>query len=116
MAPKRRLHKSSKDYCKCCHKKSPEKYKKKIYAERKRYQRIVTKVLNATLHEERKRKNWERMRLSCALKIQPKPVEPEEPLASYFSTKQSRYRSLKQAEVNFPKTPDKKMEVIGSLA
>ena len=37
--------------------KKPRKIQKKIYAERKRYQRIVTKVLNATLHEELKRKN-----------------------------------------------------------
>ena len=56
------------------------------------------------------------MYLSRALNNQPKPVEPEEPPASYFSTKQSRYRSLWRAEDNLPKSPNKKMEVLGSLA
>ena len=35
---------------------------------------------------------------------------------SAFSTKQSRCRSLKRAEEGLPKSPNKKMEVIGSLA
>ena len=56
------------------------------------------------------------MRLSRALKNQPKPVEPEEPPVSYFSTKRSRYCSLKQAVDNLPKSPNKMMKVIGSLA
>ena len=56
------------------------------------------------------------MYLSRALNNQPNPVEPEEPPASYFSTKQSRYRSLRRAEDNLPKRPNKKMEFLGSLA
>ena len=115
MAPKRKLHKSNKDYCKRYREKSPEKYRGND-AERKQFQRIVTKALNPALHEELKRKNREPMRFFRALKNQPKPVEPEEPPASYFSAKQSRYHSLKQAVDNLPKGPNKKMEVIGSLA
>ena len=53
--------------------------------------------------------------MSCALKNQPKPVEPGEPPTSYFSIKQSHYRSLRRAEDNSPKGPNKKMEVLGSL-
>ena len=34
---------------------------------------------------------------------QPKPEEPGEPSASYFSTKQSRYCSLKRTDNNLPK-------------
>ena len=56
------------------------------------------------------------MRLSRVLKNQSTTVEPEEAPTSYFSTKQSRYRSLKRAEDNLPKSPNKKKEVIGSLA
>ena len=49
------------------------------------------------------------MCLSRALKNQPKPVEPEELPGSYFSTKQSRYRSLRQAKYNLPKSTNKTM-------
>ena len=53
----------------------------------------MTKTLNLTLHEEVKRRNREQMRLSRALRNQPKPEKPEETPASQFSTKQSRNRS-----------------------
>ena len=52
------------------------------------------------------------MHLCCALKNQPKPVEPGETPATYCSTKQSRYRSLRKAKDNLPKSPNKNMQVI----
>ena len=72
MAPKRKLRKNNKDYCKRYREKNPKKYRKN-YSERKRYQRIVKK---ANSNEELKRKNRARMRLSCALN-QPNSVQPE---------------------------------------
>ena len=76
----------------------------------------MTKALNPTLHEECKRKNRERMRLSRAIKNQSKSVKLEEPPASYFSTKESGYHSLRRAKDNLPGCPNKKIEVTGSLA
>ena len=77
---------------------------------------MITKTTNPLLHEEQKKKNRERMRLYREKKRDEKEninVADEE---SAFSTKQSRARSLKRAEDGLPSSPNKKMEVIGSLA
>ncbi|XP_066916722.1 uncharacterized protein [Clytia hemisphaerica] len=106
----------NKSYCKRYRQKDPEKYRKDD-ADRKRYQRYLKKVNNPELYAELKKKNRDRMRLSRELKKRAaqEPAPDPEP-ESAFSSKQSKYRSLKRAEINLPNSPNKKMEVIGSLA
>ena len=113
MGPKRRLS-GNKEYCKRYREKNSKKYKEND-ALRKRYTRMLTKTTSPLLHEEQKKKNRERMRLYREKKRDEKEniVADEE---SAFSTKQSRARSLKRAEDGLPSSPNKKMEVIGSLA
>ena len=66
------------------------------------------------LYEELKNKNRERMQLSRAFKKQSKFVSPqdEKPQKSSLSTKQARYRSIKGAEENLPKSPNKRLKLL----
>jgi len=115
MAPKKKKSYDNKSYCKRYREKDPNKYRK-TDAERKRYQRYHMKVTDPLRFNELKKKNRDRMRLSREMKKRAAQEPQPEPESSAFSTKQSRYRSLRKAEEGLPKSPNKKMEVIGSLA
>ena len=119
MGPKR-LNQENKDYCKRYRMNHLNEYRSND-ANRKRHQRLLNKTTNPLLHEELKKKNRERMRCSrdekrTQQKEESRAAAAPEQEASAFSTKQSRCRSMRRAEDGLPKSPNKKMEVIGSLA
>ena len=141
MAPTKEMcRKENKEYCKRYRQKDQQKYRKND-AERKRLSRLLLKAKNPLLYEDQKKKNRIRMKVSRDLKKkeashvpavditetgttdsleehipETSPAPSPKTIPSSFSTKQSRCRSLIRAEKGLPTSPNKRKEIIGTLA